>query len=97
MKKIPEIPLIPKPKTPEALHVLGEDPFSKENYISACKYGGEPEWIQEPFEPECCGQPMTFYAQIDGLYNEFRLADTGMIYVFVCMKCYSVWSEMQSC
>jgi len=97
MKKIPEIPLIPKPTTPEAIHVLGEDPSTKENYIATCKYGGEPEWIQDPFEPECCGKPMTFYAQIDGLYNEFPLADSGMIYVFVCMDCYSVWSEMQSC
>ena len=42
---------------------------------------------------------MAFYAQIDGLHNEFPLADSGIIYVFMylCMDCYSLFSEMQSC
>ena len=95
MKKIPEIKLSPKAETKEAKHVLGFEP--SDTFWGSCKYGGEPDWIQDPFEPECCGKPMTFYAQIDGLHNDFELADSGIIYVFVCMNCYSAFSEMQSC
>ena len=92
--KIPEIKLIPKPETEEAKYVLGFEP--NEEFWGSCKYGGEPDWIQEPFEPECCNKTMTFYAQVNGLHRKFALADSGIIYIFVCMSCFSVWSEMQS-
>ena len=95
MDAVPEIRLVPRPQTPEAREVLGFDP--SEGYEGCCKYGGDPEWIQEPFRWECCGEPMTFYAQIDGLEPPFELADSGMIYVFVCFTCYEVQAAMQCC
>jgi hypothetical protein len=68
------------------------------------KLGGEPDWVQNDNTPECscCGQAMTFVAQIDsiaeGPWHTYRhhkyldakgymFGDVGMIYVFFCYEC----------
>lgn len=93
--KIPEVKLVPKAESPEAIEVLGFQPSME--FIGCSKFGGDPEWIQAPWSPECCGKPMTFYAQLDGLAGKFRLADAGLIYVFVCYECFNVEAELQTC
>ena len=39
---------------------------------------------------------MTFYAQLDGIGDEFALADCGLIYVFVCFNDFEVKAILQS-
>lgn len=76
------------------------------NYPNAglkTKLGGDPNWVQGDERPECrcCGQPMTFVAQIDSIEHrennnlhgksppdrEWMFGDVGMIYVFFCFGC----------
>jgi len=60
------------------------------------KLGGDPDWVQCPDAPTCCGVEMTFYAQIDSnINNEFNIADGGMLYVFCCDHCSNSSSKMQ--
>lgn len=60
--------------------------------------GGEPRWIQGDETPVCgqCYEPMTFYAQLDSINDEFNLADCGLIYVFVCFNDYEAKAVLQS-
>lgn len=41
---------------------------------------------------------MTFYAQLDGLpaVTELDLADSGLIFVFVCFDCFEVGALLHS-
>lgn len=62
------------------------------------KLGGRPEWIQTEWEPQCCGQPMTFLAQVDTLdLPNTRFPDSALVYVFYCSKCFEVASQLQCC
>lgn len=64
----------------------------------ATKLGGQPEWIQPEMPLECCGNSMTFLAQIDSLdVLQARLPDSALIYVFFCPTCMNVEAHMQSC
>lgn len=51
------------------------------------KLGGEPDWIQSPQVPVCCGEPMLFYGQLDSLGGQHCVGDMGMLYVFFCRSC----------
>jgi len=62
------------------------------------RIGGEPEWIQVEWQPECCGSRMQFLAQIDSLdIPEAKLPDSALIYVFVCTKCFDTTCQLQCC
>jgi nucleoid DNA-binding protein len=61
-----------------------------------CKIGGEPDWLQYPSVPVCCGEDMTFYGQLDSLNNrEYCVGDMGKLYVFFCQQCCKSHSIMQ--
>jgi nucleoid DNA-binding protein len=61
-----------------------------------CKIGGEPDWLQYPSVPVCCGENMTFYGQLDSLNNrEYCVGDMGKLYVFFCQRCCKSHSIMQ--
>lgn len=94
--KIPAVPLVATPETPEAKAAVGfrwaGAPIGLRHRI-----GGEPDWIQDPNVPNCsCGKPMDFYAQLDSLGDAYVLGDCGMIYVFVCSDCLETKSVLQS-
>ncbi|MBT5019773.1 MAG: hypothetical protein HON04_13640 [Planctomicrobium sp.] len=64
----------------------------------ATKLGGDPEWIQLEWKPECCGERMTFLGQIDSLdILEAHLPDSAIVYVFFCSKCFETESQLQCC
>lgn len=94
MSMLPEVRLDLCPRSPEAKRSIG----FKWNVEAGgrCKLGGEPDWIQEPERPACCGSPMVFYGQLDSIGDDFMLADCGMIFVFVCFDCYGTKSILQS-
>ena len=62
------------------------------------KVGGSPTFIQNEEWPkcECCGEKMSFYAQLDTVGEKFDIADCGLIYVFICFDCYTTKSIIQS-
>jgi uncharacterized protein YwqG len=61
------------------------------------RIGGEPEWIQNPWSPDCCGTPMNFLAQIDTLDISAQFPDSALVYVFICPKCFQTASQLQCC
>jgi len=66
-----------------------------------CKIGGSPNYIQDPIEShelKCneCGSLMEFHAQISSVSGETSIADSGMIYVFLCPNCATSKSFVQS-
>lgn len=94
--KIPEIKLELKPETNEAKAVVGFK-WAGPPIRQRSKIGGEPDWEQGGQVPECsCGEPMTFYAQLDSIGDEVNLADCGMIYVFVCFDCFETKAVLQT-
>ena len=62
------------------------------------KIGGNPDWIQSPQTLVCdkCKKKMSFYGQLDSINDDYKIADAGMIYVFVCKECVSSKSIIQS-
>ena len=93
--KIPEIPLVPATASDEARAAVGYR-WAESHMGHRHKLGGEPDWIQEPEVPSCCGKAMTFYGQLDSIGDEIDLADCGMIYVFVCFDCFTTHSVLQA-
>jgi hypothetical protein len=62
------------------------------------KLGGEADFIQGDYTPDCCGKRMVLLAQLDGLdYPEARLPDSALVYVFLCKQCFGVHAELQCC
>jgi hypothetical protein len=96
MRRIPEIPLVPQPMTPEARAAVG----FKWNDEGGTRHrlGGEPSWQQTAEWPACphCKEQMSFYGQLDSIGDEYDLADVGMLYVFVCFECLTTKSVLQS-
>jgi hypothetical protein len=96
MRTIPASRLTPEPMDDEALELLecgaGVAGINKRHRL-----GGKPEFIEAEEIPVCAfGNPMTFYAQLDSVSEEFSLADCGMIYVFVCFNCFEAKAVLQS-
>ena len=94
--KIPEIPLRPEPTSAEAKESLG---FKWASQVgNRHKLGGSPDWLASPEMPSCetCHSPMTFYGQLDSIGDNIVLADCGMVFVFVCFKCFTTRSILQT-
>ncbi len=78
---------------------LTQEPLDSEGreFLECCggaaeakhQLGGTPAFINTEYYPKCqgCGEEMTFYAQLDSSFQREDLADSGMIYVFVCFDC----------
>ena len=95
MDPIPEIPLVPAPRTDEARAVIGFK-WAGDHVGHRHKLGGKPDWPQGDWTPKCeCGEEMRFYAQLDSIGDAINLADVGMIYVFVCPDCWTTRSILQ--
>ena len=92
--EIPEIKLVPAPDTPEAKAAIG---YRYNNDAgNRHKLGGSPDFIQGAEWPICCEGKTTFYAQIDSIGDDYDLADCGMIYVFVCFRCFETRSFLHA-
>lgn len=92
--KIPEIKLIPNPETQDAREALG----FQWNKVAGTRHklGGEPDGITEEQFPQCnsCKNPMSFYAQIDSIGDNYNLADCMVIHQFVCFDCFEVTCQL---
>lgn len=97
MKKLPEFAIRLEPMTDEARGALGFK-WASEEVGRRSKLGGEPDFLQDEDWPICpdCGEPMSFYAQLDSLSDKFIIADSGMVYVFLCFGCNETKSIIQS-
>ncbi|MBI3221115.1 MAG: hypothetical protein HYZ44_16510 [Bacteroidetes bacterium] len=88
--EIPKVKLVPTPETQEAKEIVGY----KWNPIAGTRHflGGKPDALGETEYPCCdsCKKPMTFYAQIDSIGDNYDLADCMVIHNFVCFDCFSV-------
>ncbi|MBE7368011.1 hypothetical protein [Ramlibacter pallidus] len=96
MRRIPPIPLVTSPETPEAERAIGfqwaGDPVGKRHRI-----GGDPDGMQQGDVPVCsCGKHMSFYGQLDSIGDEYCIADCALIYVFLCWDCFETKSVLQS-
>jgi hypothetical protein len=61
--------------------------------VGETKLGGKPTFLCGEFQEECCGQPMVLLGQFDELdFPEADLSGRMIAYVFVCQKCYGIWS-----
>ncbi len=97
MKKIPPFKLIPTPLNGEASN-LPKFKWAGNEIGTRHQLGGEPRFLQGVEHPLCseCKEEMSFYAQLDSINDDFNLADCGMLYVFVCFKCYTAVAFIQS-
>ncbi|MBK0403174.1 hypothetical protein I5M27_09270 [Adhaeribacter sp. BT258] len=94
MKEIPEIKLVTVPETEEAKKAVGYK--WNDEAGTRHKLGGIPDRLCLEEYPNCkdCGQRMTFYAQIDSIGDDYDLADTCAIHVFVCFDCFTTESQL---
>ena len=63
------------------------------------RVGGAPEWIQSDETPDCpaCSEPMMFLAQLDTDDRVgVQFGDDGRLYAFVCPRCVTVATLVQS-
>jgi hypothetical protein len=94
---LPAFRLNPEPLSPEAAEAQGFD-WAEPEVGRRHQLGGEPRWLQQAAVPRCpsCEEPMSFYAQLDGIGDAHGLADCGLIYVFVCFADFDTKSILQS-
>ena len=97
--RIPEIPLVPSPKTVEAKAAVVYQWNDEGGTLH--KLGGAPDELEPQEYPHCddttCknnGETLTFYAQIDSIGDKYDLADMMLIHVFVCFGCFNVKSRL---
>jgi hypothetical protein len=95
--RIPEIPLLPSPRSEESYAALGFR-YAPDQVGSRHKLGGEPTWLQSAVESVCpsCAAEMTFYGQLDSIGDEYVIADCGIVFVFICFICFTSKSIVQS-
>lgn len=95
--RIPQFRLVPEPLDDEARQ-LPPFKWAPKEIGTRHRLGGDPELLHKEDMPICssCKEPMTFYAQLDSINDQFCIADCGMIYVFVCFDCFEVHSFIQS-
>jgi hypothetical protein len=93
---LPEYQLRISPRTDEARRALGYK-WAAPEVGSRHQIGGQPQWLQDDETPRCvdCGAEMTFYAQLDGIGDDFDLADCGLIFVFLCFGCSTTKAVLQ--
>jgi hypothetical protein len=89
--------LSPQPLSPEAERLPGFESAAEE-VGQRHQLGGEPHWLQRDATPVCreCGERMTFYGQLDSINDDIVLADTGLVYVFVCFNDFEAQAIVQS-
>jgi hypothetical protein len=97
MKAIPEFRLRVEPTTPEAAAALGFEAAGDE-VGTRHRLAGAPTWLQDDETPTCrdCGEPMTFYGQLDSIGDDICIADVGLVYVFVCFNDFEARAVLQS-
>jgi hypothetical protein len=97
MKELPEVPLIPQIAHGSPANVPKNE-WSNPILGTRHKLGGKPDLIQFDPSPKCpdCGEPMTFYAQLDSINDQVVIADCGLIYVYLCFGCYVSIAHVQS-
>lgn len=97
MKHIPSFRLRMEPLD-KAAETMPKFEYAPNEVGERHKIGGKPDFIQQEIVPTCpdCRSPMTFFAQLDSLNDEFNIADCGMIYVFICFGCNETRSIIQS-
>lgn len=97
---LPAFRLIPEPMDDEARAVTAEPrpDWVWEKIGTRHQLGGIPEFVQSDEYPSCksCGEAMTFYAQLDAINHKYDLADSGLLYVFICFDCFETVSFIQS-
>lgn len=96
-KRIPPFRLQAEPLTPEAADVAGFE-WANAEVGTRHRLGGEPEGMAASEYPRCrdCGQPMTFYGQLDSIGDDIALADAGVVEVFVCFDCFDASARVRS-
>lgn len=73
-----------------------------DKYISnKSKLGGNPDWIQGKKDIICdsCKKEMLFYGQIDSNFDgieEYLIADSGMLFIFLCEECGNLKTILES-
>ena len=96
MKNIPPFKLTLNPMNEKAkkIKLLGKE----EEVGNRFKLGGKPDLIRSKQNPVCpvCKESMVFYAQLDSVNEDIKIADNGMIYVYYCFECYEVKALVQS-
>jgi len=94
---IPPFRLVLHPETAEAAAVAGFE-WAAPEVGHRHRIGGEPTWLQGDATPACpdCGRQMTFYAQRDFARRRRRIADCGLVYVFVCFDDFRAQAVIQS-
>jgi hypothetical protein len=94
---IPPFRLVREPVSPEAEALPGFE-WASEEVGQRHQLGGEPQWLQGDATPVCreCGEPMTFYGQLDSVNDDIVLADVGLVYVFVCFNDFQAQAIVQS-
>lgn len=94
---LPEFRLSLEPLSAEAEAARGYE-WADEYVGHRSRIGGAPDWVRAAEAPRCsdCSEPMTFYAQLDGVGDSFDLADCGLIYVFVCFNDFATTSILQA-
>jgi hypothetical protein len=98
MKKVPPFKLTPEPLSEEARRLPGFQ-LAADDIGTRHRLGGEPEpAMNEGHWPRCpeCSERMSFYGQLDSLNDEFCIADTGRICVFLCFGCNEVKATIES-
>jgi hypothetical protein len=97
MDRIPAFRLRAEPLSPEAESALGFR-WAGNDVGQRHQLGGEPTWLQDDETPICgdCGEPMTFYGQLDSIGDDVTIADVGLVYVFVCFNDYEARAIVQS-
>ena len=96
--EIPPYRLLPEPLNDIARQNPPGFKWAKPPAGQRHRIGGQPDFIHGTEHPACpnCGQPMTFYGQLDSLNDDVVLGDLGMIYVFVCFDCLEAKALLQT-
>jgi hypothetical protein len=95
-KRIPPFRLVAHPTTAEAEQAAGFA-WAAPEVGTRHRIGGEPDELPGFNTPRCsCGNPMTFYGQLDSIGDDFALADVGVVQVFVCFDCFEAAAQITS-
>jgi hypothetical protein len=96
-KRIPPFRLVAEPLSPEAEAAAGFR-WAAAEVGTRHRIGGDPEELPGIDTPRCpgCGEPMTFYGQLDSIGDDYNLADAGVVAVFVCFDCFEAAARVGS-
>jgi hypothetical protein len=99
-KQLPPFGLVLQPLSDEAQALLLRPSYVDPAVGTRHRLGGAPDLPRGVDWPSCPqgDGAMSFYAQLDGVpaATEFDLADSGLIFVFVCFDCFEVQALLHS-